>query len=92
VWPVLIQLCEGHGFHSTLVDALHFVESKVWPAATLSRNPWRARLFKVGFGDLLKAAGASAAYHKKGGSKIWGEGIVKSLNHGVRTFRLPETL
>ena len=49
------------------------------------------RLMQVGYQDLLDGIHRAAAYYKKGGEKVWSQGILDTVNHGLRNRFYVET-
>lgn len=84
IWPLIDELCRGRPIHSHLLRALIYVESRMPEGETLTGRKWRDRLFTAGADGLLDAMNKAAGFLGKSGEKVWGEGILQRLNHGLQ--------
>ena len=80
VWPTLTEICDGQILHSRLVDALVYIEARMPEGQSLSKAKWRSRLLQIGFDDLVAAVNRAGAYHGKGGSRVWADGVLGAMN------------
>lgn len=67
-----------------MVSGLHHIESKMPEGESLTDSRWRERVLQAGYERLLQAAGSAAAYHARGGAKVWADGMLKEMNKGRR--------
>ena len=84
IWPVLIDLCEGHIFHERLVDGLFYIEQRMPEGQSLRDREWRLRVLRAGYSRLLEGANRGASFFARGGAKAWASGIVEELNRKCR--------
>lgn len=89
IWPLLIEVCRGHGFDGKIVQALAHLEAEMMKRRlSLTRNPYRDRLKSKSAPELVKACNEAALFYKKGGYKVWSEGVARLLDRGVRSHRI----
>jgi len=95
IWPIIVRICEGYPMHERIVGGICYIENQMHnhSGESLSNPRWSQRLKKIGYKDLLEACGRAAAYHARGGDKVFADGIVKAINHSLQESRkliLPE--
>lgn len=86
IWPVVVELSSGAPIHERLLDSLFYLQRNATPAIT--ERAFRAKLLRIGRAGLLDWCAKAAAYHARGGAKIWASGIFDALNHGARANTL----
>ena len=84
VWPLIAQVSIGHPLYERLVDGFVYIESHMPAGESLGGAKWSKRAMAVGLTGLMNAATSASAFYKKGGAKVWGEGMVQALNYGLR--------
>lgn len=73
---------DGQRIHERVV--LGLVEIAKRQAADISSRRFRDRCALIGHSELSRSIGAAAAYHARGGSRVFAEGIATALNKGLR--------
>lgn len=84
IWPLIDEICRGRPVHSHLLRAMIYVESRMPEGDTLTARKWRDRLVAAGLDGLIDAMNKAAGFRGKSGEKVWGEGIVQRINHGLQ--------
>lgn len=84
LWPLILQLSENQPVLQQIVMGLIDLESRMPSDESLMDGKWRTRLLEIGSDRLIKAANEAAAYYARGGAKVWGEGMSRVLNKGLR--------
>jgi hypothetical protein len=85
VWPLILELCEDNPIQERLVQSIFYIESKMERQnLSLTVQPWKGRLLRLGYIGAINAAAKAAAYYSKGGPKVWSDGIVTALNVKTR--------
>jgi hypothetical protein len=84
LWPIIDHLCRGQAIHNHLLRAMVYVESHMPEGESLTDARWRNRLISVGVDALVESMNKAAAFRAKSGERVWGEGIVQRLNHGLQ--------
>lgn len=89
VWPLIVRICDGHPLHERILSGICYLENRMADSdcGSISDPRWSQRLKKIGYKDLLDACGRAAAYHAKGGPKIFADGILNAINHGLQDSR-----
>lgn len=87
VWPLAVQLCEGHALHERVFGALMYLECNL-DGQSVAGRPWRERCVRIGYKGMLDASQRAAAFYAKGGPKVWALGVMQELNKGMRTNQL----
>lgn len=85
IWPLLVALTAGQSFHRDLVEGLFYAERQLIAGQSLTTNPWRGRLLKVGAAGLLDHMQRAKAFHGKMGPRILGLGVLAAINRHART-------
>lgn len=76
------QLAGGKYYvHESICRGLFHLEMK---HQALSNQKFVRRLVQVGYQDVFDGARRAAAYYKKGGERVWSQGILDTVNHGLR--------
>lgn len=89
IWPLVVEICEEAGVHERVVTSLVYIQSRVSKdGASLTQNPWKDRLLRMGRQGIVDATSKAASYYARGGAKVWASGVVDALNKGLRTNRL----
>lgn len=44
----------------------------------------RNRILSIGVIRLMEGANSASAYYSRGGPKVWADGMMKEINHGLR--------
>lgn len=68
-----------------LLEGLIWIEQKMPAGESLTDKRWRDRLVSVGYDDLNVEAKRAAAAFGKGGRAVWGRGMLRAINRGLRT-------
>jgi hypothetical protein len=84
LWPLLVEVCEGHAFNGKLLDGLLYIEVHLPAGQSLMDRRWRERILSAGYGRVLTGANRGAAFFAHGGKKAWASGIVEELNKNCR--------
>jgi hypothetical protein len=74
----------GTSITEILVDGLMYIERCQPTFPVLSLPFWQNRIWSIGSTELCNQAKSAAAYYKRGGAKVWADGMLKALNKGVR--------
>ncbi len=85
IWPLLSQICLGHGMHEKVIEGLLYLEKHLPDGESITKKPWRDRVLRVGYTNLLDAANKASAYYARGGARIWANGMLEALNKSCRT-------
>lgn len=91
IWPLLVELTRGRPFHNVILEGFWYIEARLPEGVSLADAAFRRRALSIGYEELLEAAGRAAAYHAKGGAKIWAQGIRDRLNKGASKNIVPVT-
>lgn len=84
VWPLVIKLFEGQSMGADIIRALVYIESRMPEGTSITQEPWRSRLLRIGAEDLQRFARRSAASHGTGTDRTWAIGIMDAINKGCR--------
>lgn len=85
--PILAQLFAGHVIHERVLLGLFEITQRDGGDGLFSPVITK-RLMALG-PEALKVAGAeAAAFYTKGGGRVWGFGMLKAINKGMRTNKL----
>ena len=89
MFPIIARAGTVHGAPITdiLVSGLMYIERCQPEYPVLAQPFWRDRILKIGATELCNAAKSASAYFKRGGSRIWANGMLNVLNKGVRENR-----
>lgn len=88
VWPLMIEISRGQAFSADLIGAMTWIEARLPAGRSLTVDPWRTRVITAGVTGLLRGAKQSREYHGKSGERVMAEGVLRVLNHKVRTSTL----
>lgn len=88
LWPLLVEICDGHPFHYRAVEGLLHLEMAMDGDGSLTKQPYRGKLLALGYSGIVEAAEKAAAYYAKGGAKQYAIGIQDALNYRARTTKL----
>jgi len=89
IWPLAAEMCFGGPMPEAFVTGMHYVECMLRGIGSLAREPFAARVRRLGCDALLRAAQKSAMNRGTGGVKSWGLGIATEINKGTRTNKIP---
>lgn len=85
VWELLVEMGQHDHILEVVAHGLFFIESRIDSRGlSLLRQPWRDRVLSLGMRGLMEAAQRAAAFHAKGGPKVWADGILVALNRKTR--------
>jgi len=84
VWPLIVEICEGHVFNEKLVDGLCYLESRMPVGQSICDREFRGRFTKAGYSRLLEGANRGASFFARGGAKSWALGMVEETNKKCR--------
>lgn len=84
VWPLVVKLFEGKCMSQEVIRALVYIEARMPEGTSITGEPWRSRLLRVGVENLQMAARRSAAMHGTASDKTWAIGIMDAINKGCR--------
>lgn len=65
-----------------LLDALHYIHLRV--KGGLEEPRLRKRIKQLGAHKLVEGANKAAAYYAAGGAKVWADGMMQTINHGLQ--------
>jgi hypothetical protein len=90
-WGLAAEVSAGEHVHDRLFDGLFYLERRLRRdhADSLSENHNRAGLLAAGRDLLIDRMNAAGVYLKRGGARVWAEGIVNALNKRRKGRRLP---
>lgn len=83
VWPVICKLCEGTKLTRDIVIGLFWLERRL--AGGISSTKRARRIFDVGFQKILDGSRQGREYHGNPGAAAIADGILKQVNHGLRS-------
>lgn len=84
VLPIASTMCEEEGVPDRLIDALVYIEAHLPQGQSLSNNPWRRRLETMAPEAALRSMASAAAFHARGGAKVWAAGLLNQINKRMR--------
>ena len=84
MWPLVVEVCQGHAMHERVVEGLLWLEASMPIGQSLNDKRWRERVTRLGFAGLLDAAQRAATFYARGGAKVWGLGMLEALNTRCR--------
>ena len=90
VFPIASAMCNEEGIPDRLLDALVYIETKLPGGQSLCDQPWRKKLEKMPLAVAMKSMASAAAFHAKGGAKVWASGLMVQLNKHQRRKLLLE--
>lgn len=82
VWPVVVELCEGHGLTQDILNGLYYIERRASEPASSKRI--RGKIMQIGYEGIARAAKEGAAYNGARSGKNFAEGIMKAINKGFQ--------
>lgn len=72
---------DKHFIHESVCRGLFYLDCKY---DALANAKFIRRLAQVGYQELFDGIHRAVAYFKKGGDKVWAQGILDTANHGLR--------
>lgn len=82
VWPVVIELCEGHKMVHSILLGLFYIDRMA------SESPASGRITKkimsIGYEGMARSAQEGAAYHGHRSAKTFADGMIKAINKGFQ--------
>jgi hypothetical protein len=84
VFPIASAMCEGEGIPNHLIDALVYIEVHLPAGASLCQQPWRKRVEQMAPAAAFRAMASAAAFHARGGAKVWASGLLAQINKHAR--------
>lgn len=88
VWPLVVQICKGSALHERVLGSLLYLECNLADGVSVTNQPWRGKVVKLGYKGILDASQRAAAFYAKGGAKVWAVGVMQELNKGNRVNTL----
>lgn len=82
VWPVVVELCEGHGLTQDILNGLYYIERRASEPASSKRI--RSKIMQIGYEGIARAAKEGAAYNGVRNGKNFAEGMIKVINKGFQ--------
>ncbi len=97
-WAVKAHSRDKKEFESTLRIAAQLAGKKHYVTESMCRGLFHLgmkhqalanqkfvrRLLQVGYQEVVEGINRAVAYYKKGGDKVWAQGILDTVNHGLR--------
>lgn len=83
VWPVIFNLCEGQKITRDIVLGLFWLERRMNGGISSAKRA--RRILDVGFEKILAGSRQGREYHGNSGSKAIADGMLKKINHGLRS-------
>jgi hypothetical protein len=84
-WPLILEVAAGGPIYELVVHTIGHVERRLdGTGESLTQDPWRQRLVRMGTTGILDATTRAATYHGKRGVRVWAIGLVDALNRGLR--------
>ena len=83
VWPVIFNLCEGQKITRDIVLGLFWLERRM--NGGISSTKRARRILDVGFEKILAGSRQGREYHGNPGSRAIADGMLKQINHGLRS-------
>ena len=80
LFALIAELCIQYPINEWLIAGIGYIGQSL----DLSDGRLHDRFIKIGPDRLTKAAKEASAYYRRGGPKVWGNGILKELNYGLR--------
>lgn len=84
IWPLVILLCDGHPMYGNLIKGIFYVQRALVEGQSLTQDPWRSRLRKMGVETIIGHIQKALALHGKGGERILGLGVLAAVNRQAR--------
>lgn len=78
-----MALSEKSSVHERVLEGLFYLHRNL-DGCNLRQASLQARIKKIGSQLLLQGANRAAAYYTTGGAKVWANGILDVINHGLR--------
>lgn len=93
LWPIIVEMSIFKEQHiiDKVVIGMRYVRSILLKTGehSLSEPHNRERLIEAGMDAVAEEINSTAKYFKKGGERIYGQGVVKAVNKNRRTRKLP---
>ncbi len=84
IFPLAVELMEGHPFHRDVVSGLYWLESAMLGGHSLLNARWEKRIIDLGVKKLREGITETSAYLGKRTGRSAGLGILKVINSGLR--------
>jgi hypothetical protein len=84
VWPVILEVCEGEGMNTRIVEGMVWLEHNMPEGKSLAQPTYRRILCSIGYSALNKQIAETVKYEDRSGMTIWGAGILKALNKRLK--------
>lgn len=79
---IVTALAAGeHAIYESMCRGVFYLHMK---HSALDDSRFTKRMRQVGYEELLDGLNRAAAYYKRGGERVWGQGILDSMNRGLR--------
>lgn len=72
---------DKHYVHESMCRGLFYLDLKY---GAIGNAKFVRRLLQVGYQEVFDGIHRAVAYYKKGGEKVWAQGILDTVNHGLR--------
>lgn len=87
---VCVELFDGNNVHDKLYRALCYLDAHLEKNGDTICTPHiHKKLISAGVTELSKSMAMAAEYHNKSGQKVWADGLVRLINKGKSTRRIP---
>lgn len=84
IFPLLLKICKGHPFHSSLVTGVFWLEGVMPEGESLTDEKHARRLVQIGPVRLNQHIAETSSYYGKRTARTSAIGILKAMNHGAR--------
>ena len=83
IWPVLIQVCDGHTMLKDLLQGFFYIE-RYLSNTSITERLWRRRILQVGYDQIMKSVRETQQFAGKRSGAVNAQGILRALNKGLR--------
>jgi len=92
-WPLIVQIHHGQSIHDRIVGGMCYLERYLRRLKqTLLKRCYTDSLIRIGHEGLIRSINEASTFYAIGGEKVWAQGIVRMLNKGRRSNRLPDVI
>lgn len=90
-FELCVELYDGGSMVDQVVAALNYLDMHLQKQmdSTIAAATYRKKLLEIGAVEVERSIQQAIGYHGKSGEKVWADGIVRLLNKGRRTKRIP---
>lgn len=87
VWPIIGEVCRDRPMTRIMVEGLIWLETKMIQGVSLTDRRWAKRVVdEIGYDLLTKSAQGRALAEDRAGARVWGEGMLMTINRNLRTY------